>query len=212
MFYRCIRRAALLGLAAAASSTLAAAITFSGNLGDAANASLVASDLSAALFSDDLVQANNVALYALHVPLGGSVSFASTGYAGGGVDPYFTLFSGTDRASATFYSSNYLHALTVGGDFTMAEVLNAGDYTVAIGAFENLSFAENGGSGFLADGFIGLGGPGFFGDGSYVLTVTLPITGGTVPEPDGAMLTLTALWAAVWAGRRRRAQSPHGER
>ena len=212
MFYRCIRRVAMLGLAAATSSTLAAAITFSGNLGDAANASLVASDLSAALFSDDLVQANNVALYTLHVPLGGSVNFASTGYAGGGIDPYFTLFSGTDRATATFFSSNYLHALTVGGDFTMAETLIPGDYTVAIGAFENLSFAENGGSRFLADGFIGLGGPGFFGDGSYVLTVTLPVAGGTVPEPDGAMLTLTAVWAAVWAGRRRRAQSPHGER
>ncbi|MBL0086632.1 MAG: DVUA0089 family protein [Ideonella sp.] len=82
------------------------------------------------------------------VPVGGSVGFTSTGYSAGGIDPYFTLFRGIYSATATFVASNYIHALALGGDFTQTETLSAGDYTVAIGTFENLSFAENLGSGF----------------------------------------------------------------
>jgi len=37
-------------------------------------------------------------------------------------------------------------------------ILAAGTYEIAISAFENMSFAENLGSGTLADGFTGLGG------------------------------------------------------
>jgi len=70
-----------------------------------------------------------------------------------------------------------------------------------------MSFAENSGSGFLADGFTGLGGPIYFGNGSYRLDITLPGGGGggggTVPEPGSALLGLTAALAAAWASRRR---------
>ena len=197
-------------LAAAASSAapaLAASVSFSGNLGDPANAALVASDLSVALFTDDLARANNVALLTLNVSVGGSVSFASTGYAGGGIDPYFSIFSGTNRATASFIESNYLHALAVGGDFTLAQVLAPGAYTLAIGVFENLSFAENLGVGVLADGFIGLGGPVFYGDGAYVLTVTLP-DAASLPEPAGLLLALTAAAAALWPSKQRRQAPP----
>jgi hypothetical protein len=172
-----LRRAAIALLAATAGPALAGIITFSGALGDASNAALVASDMGAAQFSD--------------------------GFAAGGTDPYFTLFRGLTSATATFVASNYDHAVAEGGDFTQTEALSAGDYTVAIGTYTNLSFAENLGSGFLAEGFIGLGDSRYFGDGSYVLTVTLP-DAQTVPEPAGTTLTLTAALAAMGASLARR--------
>jgi hypothetical protein len=115
-------------------------------------------------------------------------------------------FSGIDRATATFRESNYLHAFGPGGDFSQDLRLSAGNYTVAIGVFANMSRAENPGSGVLADGFTGLGGPSFFGNGRYNFIVTLPNTT-SVPEPSGAALVLSAACAAVWAGRRRPARS-----
>lgn len=211
MFKRLGLRAAFLALAIAVGPVFADVVTFGGNLGDPANAALVASDLSAPRFADDLDTANNVALHTLHVAVGGNVSFASTGFAAGGVDPYFTLFIGTDPATATVLDSNYLNATTLGGDFTIDVALAPGDYTVAIGVYSNLSFAENLGGGVLADGFIGLGVPAFFGDGSYALTITLP-GGTTVPEPAGAALTLAAAWAAAAARRRRQDQVSNGGR
>lgn len=213
MLHTLLRPVVVLALAAACGSALAGTVTFSGKLGDPTNPNVVASDLGAAQFSDDQAKANNVALHALHVAIGGSVTFTSTGWASGGVDPYFTLFSGTDWATATFVDSNYLHALAVGGDFTQAITVPAGDYTIALGAYENLSFAENLGSGVLADGFIGLGDSRFLGDGSYSLAVLLP-DARSVPEPGGLALTLTASCAALLAarstGRRRKAQTPNG--
>lgn len=194
------------GLCSIAGPALASVVTFSGALDDVANPALVASDLGAAQFVDDRATANNVALYTLHVAMDGTVAVSSTGFASGGIDPYFTLFSGTDPATATVSASNYDHATSVGGDFTQDLLLSAGDYTVAISVYVNLSFAENLGSGVLADGFIALGDPGLFGDGSYSLSVTLPDTT-RVPEPGGTALVLTAACAAMWAGRRRAARS-----
>ncbi len=200
------RLLAALAMITFAAPALAGVVNLVGNLGDPANTALVASDLSAARFVDDLDTANNVALYTLHVVQAGNVSFRSTGSAGGGIDPYFTLFSGTSPSSASWRASNHDHATTVGGDFELNEVLAAGDYTVAIGVYENLSFAENLGSGFLSDGFIGLGGPTYFGDGSYAFVITLPDSG-TVPEPGSAGLVLSAACAALWVDRRRRTLS-----
>jgi hypothetical protein len=211
MINRLLRRVAVLGLVVVAGPALAGVVSFSGNLGDRANGALVASDLSAALFDFDQDTANNVALYALHVSTAGSAGFASTGFVPGGIDPYFSIFSGTDRATATFVESNYFFATATGGDFAMTVPLAAGDYTVAIGVYTNLSYAENLGSGFLADGFIGLGDPQYLRNGSYALTVTLP-DAGTVPEPSGALLALTAASAALWARRRRPAQATNGGR
>lgn len=215
LYDRCLQPVAALALAVFAGPVLAGLVTLNGSLADPANAALVASNMSAAQFGDDMDTANNVALYELHVAVGGNVNFTSTGFIPGGIDPYFTLFSGTDRAIATFRESNYLQAVSVGGDFTQDVVLTAGDYTVAISVFENMSFAENGG-GFLADGFIGLGGPLYLGDGSYRLAITLPDVVGIVPEPGTAVLVLTAALAAAWARCRRHSVPPplttHGER
>jgi len=216
MLHRCLRPAAALVLATCAGPVLASVITLSGSLGDPGNTALVASDLGAAQFTDDLAMANNVALYALHVAVAGNVSFSSQGFLPGGIDPYFTLFGGLDRATATFLDSNFLNATTVGGDFTQDLLLAAGDYTVAIGVFENMSYAENQGTGVLADGFTGLGGPPYYGDGSYRFAITLPDTV-NVPEPGTSLLGLTAAWAAWATSRTRRRQRPlplttHGER
>lgn len=179
--------------------------TFSGYLSDSANSALHASDLGAAQFGDDSAIANNVALYALHLAAAGTVSFTSTGFAAGGVDPYFSLFSGTSAGSATWLDSNYLQAFSTGGDFINSGWLDAGDYTVAIGAFANMSLAENSG-GYLADGFIGLGEAYLLGSSFYSIKVTQTDGGGggggTVPEPASAALVLIALLAAWRRGGR----------
>ena len=188
-------RNGLAGAALALAATLAGATTHAGNLGDAGNAALVGSDLGAPGFDDENAVADNVALYTF-TTLAGTVSIVSTGFAGGGVDPYFTLFSGSG-ATATWFDSNYVQATSTGGDFTWTGTLAAGTYEIALGAFENMSFAENLGTGTLGDGFTGLGDPNALRDGSYALDLTTP-----VPEPTGALLLAVGL--AVLAPRIRR--------
>lgn len=192
-------RTGLAGTVLALAASLAGASTLSGNLGDSGNGALVGSDLGAPDFTDDNAIADNVALYAFTVSVGGTVSIVSTGFAGGGVDPYFTLFSGSGNA-ATFLDSNYAQATSTGGDFTWTGTLSPGSYEIALGAFENMSFAENAGSGTLGDAFIALGDPNSLGDGSYLLTLSTP-----VPEPASAWLIaigLAALGTRAWRGRR----------
>ena len=182
----------------ALASTLAGATTLSGNLGDAGNGALVGSDLGAPDFTDANAIADNVALYTFNVTVAGTVDIVSTGFAAGGVDPYFTLFDGSGD-TATFRDSNYAQAISTGGDFAWTGTLGVGSYEIALGSFENMSFAENLGSGTLGDGFIFLGDPNSLGNGSYSLTLTTP-----VPEPAGTWLMGIGL--AVIATRARRAR------
>ena len=169
----------------------ASAQVFSGRFDDPLNAALVASNLGAAQFVDEFAIANNLALYDLSVPLSGMVTIASTGFASGGADPYFSLFAGWGD-TATFVASNYDTAFSSGGDFSFSTLLAAGAYQLAIGVFANLSFAENYGSGTLAEGFIGLGTPGSMGDGSYHVVVTT-----AVPEPTQWVLLCIGLVVVV---------------
>ena len=184
-------------LAAATGASHAQSVVYSGRLDDPANTALVSSDLTAPSFVDDRAVANNVALYALNVPTTGLVSIVSTGFAAGGVDPYFTLFRGA-AATATVVDSNYTQAFSTGGDFSFSAVLASGAYRIALGAFANQSFAENLGIGVLGDGFTGLGVPDALGDSSYRLVVNAP-----VPEPAAAWL-LGAGMAALLLRRRMR--------
>ena len=181
---------------ASAAASASAATTFAGNLGDPGNAALVGSDLGAALFDPDDV-ANNVALYTFTVASAGLVTIDSSGFAGGGVDPYFSLFSGSGP-TATFVDSNYFQAYSTGGDFDYAASLAAGTYEIALGTFANMSFAENYGTGTLGDGFIGFGSGASFGDGDYALTVTVP-----VPEPSAWRLSVLGFAALAFASRHR---------
>jgi hypothetical protein len=191
-------RNALAGATLALAATLAGATTLAGNLGDAGNAALVGSDLGAPDFTDDNAVANNVALYTF-TTYAGTVSIVSTGFAGGGVDPYFTLFSGSG-ATAVFYDSNYTQAFDTGGDFTWTGTLAAGTYEIALGSFANMSFAEQypPGTYLLGDGFTMLGDPNALHDGSYSLTLTT-----VVPEPSSTWLLAVGLGALVATRARR---------
>lgn len=204
------RQAAIWGLAAAFGSVaLAAPLVFSGRLDSAGNTALVASDLGPAQFSSALEVANNVALYTFTITTAGTYDLTSTGAAAGGGDPYVTVFSGLGDG-ATFFESNFVNAFSVGGDFTLSLLLAAGDYTLAIGAFANMSFAENLGAGTLGDGFTGLGTPASLDDGPYVLTLDIGSDPTTVPEPATPALWLAALVAMAAArGRRRRPMRTH---
>ena len=192
-------------LAVTGSLAVASPVTtyYGGNLTDATNSALVGSGqhLAPADFTDP---ANNVALYHFNLAQAGNVEFTSTGFAAGGAAPYVTLFAGLG-AGAGFAQSNYDDAvLGDGGDFDLVWALSAGDYTLAIGAFENLSFAENLGSGTLDDGFIGLGQ--LLGDGSYAVAVTAGVAGGgggggTVAEPPMPALVLAAAFVGLLALR-----------
>jgi hypothetical protein len=196
--FRSLAVAACIGLGALLGDANAAVTTLSGYLNDNTNTALVASDgTTATQFADDFFIANNVALYAVSVPFAGLVSFESTGFAAGGVDPYFTLFS----SSGVVLGSNFDQAFSTGGDFELQYSLAMGSYTVALGAFANMSFAENRG-GTLADGFTGLGEPAFLGTSFYELTVTVPDQGGgTVPEPSSLLLLLMGLSAFAFIRR-----------
>jgi len=205
---RCIHALATTMLAGVvgltASSAVAGFTTFSGFLNDAANSALVGSGMlpTPPSFADDWEIANNVALYSISLATAGSVRFDSSGFGLGGVDPYFTLFSGTGY-SGTFVGSNYVQAFSTGGDFDLTFSLLAGDYTFAIGAFGNMSFAENGG-GTLDDGFTGLGGPNYLGTSSpyyyEVVVTTSEGPGPGVPEPTTLLLALLGL--GTYAGLR----------
>lgn len=189
-------------LALTAAVAHADTVTLSGYLNDPANAALVYYDLTPALFGDDWEIANNVAIYDLALPVAGNVEFRSLGFGKGGLDPYFTLFEGTG-GTATLLGSNYAQAFSTGGDFDLFFDLAAGSYTLAMAVFPNMSFAENLGSGTLADGFLGLASPDYMGNTYYELAVTYQGGGvPSVPEPATWLLVLPGL-ALIWMKRRR---------
>jgi hypothetical protein len=202
---RLLANAAPMVLLSIGSHADAATQTIAGYLNDTGNAALIGSVgyapyVGTPSFGSDADIANNVALYSIAVTTAGQVEFQSQGFALGGVDPYFTLFAGTG-AGASLLGSNYGQAFSTGGDFDLFFDLLAGSYTVALGAFANMSFAENYGTGILGDGFVGLGEPGMLGNYFYQLAVTLPDPTGHVPEPSSVLLMLLGLSALALARR-----------
>lgn len=127
---------------------------------------------------------------------GGGTNGAGSLIAQDGFEPYLSLFdSGGNFLASTFFGTTCPLGAQTNTDTSQCfdvqldgGTLAAGDYQIAISAFENMSFAENLGSPFtLADGFTGLGNP-FQGEDLHyafdvILTSTTPI-----PEPSSAFL------------------------
>jgi len=101
-------------------------------------------------------------------------------------------------------------------DLLCGESANRRDYEIALTAYENMSIAENYGSGTLADGFTGLDGLATGESLAYAFDVDLTATGGgttpppppppvtPVPEPGTAALVETAMAGLQWVRVRRR--------
>lgn len=199
------------GLVVAGGTAHAAPFTISGYLDDPTNTALVASDgymdLKPARFGDDDQIARNVALYEMTVTTAGTFTFTSFGYAAFGAEPYFTLFAGSGLP-ATFLDSNGVSdPLNI--DFSFSRTLTSGVYTLALGVWMNMSFAENNPDAdpSLGDAFTALGGPGALGNYYYELEVASddggefddPTPAGDIsnqPIPEPSLLLLVAFGAS----------------
>jgi hypothetical protein len=130
------------------------------------------------------------AMQAVTFSYGGGTNGNGTSIAKGGFAPYLSLFDGSGNfLASTFFgvtcppganinpSSGHCYDVLLDGG-----ILPPNDYQIAISAFQNLSFAENSGTGTLAGGFTGLGNlfPGE--DLHYAFDVILPGFV-SVPEP-----------------------------
>jgi hypothetical protein len=162
---------------------------------------------------DDFTVSDTSTMQAVTFSYGGGVNGNGQTIAEGGFEPYLSLFD----ASGNFLASTFFgttcpagaNTNTVSGqcfdELLDGGTLAPGSYQIAISAFENLSLAENFGTGTLADGFTGLGNLNPGEDLHYAYDVILTSTS-PVPEPSlvwllgGAMLLL----AAVRASRRRK--------
>jgi hypothetical protein len=90
-------------------------------------------------------------------------------------------------------------------------VLAPGKYSITISAFENMSFAENAGTGSLADGFTGLGNLAFGEDLHYAFDVVLH-DATPVPEPGTLGLVGCALLLLMLDFRRKALKCSAGAR
>jgi hypothetical protein len=138
---------------------------------------------------------------------GGGVNGAGTTIAPGGFEPYLSLFdAGGDFLASTYFgttcpaganinpSSGFCYDVLLDGG-----VLAPGTYQIAISAYLNMSFAENLGTGTLADGFTGLGNLFDPENLNYAFDVDLTPQA-PVPEPVSIILLGTA--GAFVSGRR----------
>jgi hypothetical protein len=184
------------------SSAVASSISYTGNLRTDATVTScgVGCTLGASNTDFDyaqyaaVVESFNVSststMTAITFSYGGGVNGAGTTIAQGGFEPYLSLFdSSGDFLASTYYGTTCpagANTNTVSGQCYDVGLdggtLAAGTYQIAITDFENMSFAENYGSGTLADGFIGLGDLQDGEDLHYAFDVDLTPT--TPPPPS----------------------------
>lgn len=149
-----------------------------------------------------------------HVGIASTMEAITFSYGGGangngkviarnGFEPYLSLFD----VAGNFLASTFFGDLCPAGANTNVDtgqcfdvaldggMLAAGDYRIAISAFENMSFAENLGAGTLADGFTGLGNLFAGEDMHYAFDVILNSPATPVPEPQSVYLLVSAILA-----------------
>jgi hypothetical protein len=153
-------------------------------------------------------------MFAVTFGYGGGVNGSAATILPGGLEPYLSLFDASGDFLASTYYGTYCPAgaNTYNGqcDDVLLDggVLAPGTYQIALSAFENMSYAENLGTGTLADGFTGLGNLNGNETLAYAFDVDLdPLSG--VPEPGSAVLVLAAL-AMLPFVKRFRAARPRG--
>lgn len=130
---------------------------------------------------------------------GGGTNGNGASIAAGGFEPYLSLFD----AAGNFLASTFSGVTCPPGagsyngacyDVTLdAGTLAAGDYQIAISAFENMSLAENSG-GVLLDGFTGLGNLASGEDLHYAFDVDIA---STTPVPESTTLIPMAISIAT---------------
>jgi hypothetical protein len=133
-------------------------------------------------------------MQAITYSYGGGTSLTGPSVSAGGLEPYLSLFDGAgDFLASTFAGTTCPPgANSVSGNCFDVELnggtLTPGTYQVALTAFENMSQAENQGSGHLSDGFTGLGNLAQGENLNYAFDIILP-NNIAVPEPAPFVLT-----------------------
>jgi len=197
-------------------SAQADTISFTGNLRDDANVISCGSGCTLGPSNSDVDYAQWAAvvdsftvgtesgMQAVTFSYGGGVNGAGTSIAEGGFEPYLSLFDASGNLLASTYFGTTCpsgaNTNTLSGECFDVSLdggtLAPGTYQIAISAFENLSSAENLGTGSLADGFTGLGNLADGEDLHYAFDVVLT-SAAPVPEPAEAWLLLGTLLTLV---------------
>lgn len=219
--------AATLLFAGAGTAAKADVIFFSGDLRTDANVTSCGSGCTLGPSNTDLEYANWAAVtYSFVVNTATTVQAITYGYAGGtsltgavvpggGLEPYLSLFDSSGNfLTSSFTGTCPATANTLGGNcfdvqLDTTPLLQPGTYTIALSAWENMSLAENLGTGTLADGFTGLGNLNPGENLNYAFDVILP---SNVPEPGTGLLVMAAFGAAAVLKLRNGFQQPTQKR
>lgn len=132
---------------------------------------------------------------------GGGTNGNGAAIAPNGFEPYLSLFD----SSGNFLTSTFLGTTCPAATQTNPDTdncfdvsldggnLSPGNYQIAISAFQNMSLAENSGTGTLADGFTGLGNLAEGEDLHFAFDVILDTPAAPVPEPGTLYLAFSAI-------------------